>query len=307
MANERFDGMLLDMARHMDGGIEQLLDTFFSFLGRKTDFYTGAQGDSARQMVMRKFQQYSDKAQSDKQEQRSAAAPAATAASAPRPGITEITEDEADQLDQIYSPSKRKPAERSSSPGPEPSAVDSGDEDEPNTAGKLKPNEGNGANYEHFSFTQSLSDLEIRIPLEKKVRGKDCHVIVDQSHIKAGLKGLDPIVDGELHKHIQSDESTWTLEDGRVIVISLEKVNKMEWWPRLTVNDPEINTKKVQPENSKLSDLDGDTRGMVEKMMYDQRQKQMGMPTSEEAKKLEMLAKFKQQHPEMDFSNVKMN
>jgi hypothetical protein len=43
----------------------------------------------------------------------------------------------------------------------------------------------------------------------------------------------------------------------------------MSWWSTVIEGDLKIDTQKVEPETSKLSDLDGDTRATVEKMMFD--------------------------------------
>ncbi|EPZ32981.1 putative nudC protein [Rozella allomycis CSF55] len=151
-----------------------------------------------------------------------------------------------------------------------------------------------------YSWKQTLQDVDLVIPVPAGTKSKQIRVEISRKKLVVALNNEAPIISGELHKDIIVDDSTWTLDSQKEIQVHLEKKNQMEWWACVIEGHPKVDTTKIQPENSKLSDLDGETRAMVEKMMFDQNQKAMGKPTSDDLKKMEMLKKFQAQHPEMD-------
>ncbi|ETO36503.1 hypothetical protein RFI_00558 [Reticulomyxa filosa] len=170
----------------------------------------------------------------------------------------------------------------------------------------------NGGVTDNYVWTQTLQDVDVRIPIPSNLKGKDLTVTFDKRKLFVGIKGKPPIINGQLHEAVSVDECAWTLDrehgkTDKTLTVSLRKETGMCWWKRVIIGDPEIDTSKIEPENSSLNDLDPETKQTVEKMMVEQRQKMMGIPTQKEIEQQQMIEKLKQKFPNMDFSQTKFS
>ena len=313
--------MYLNMAQQQ-GGIEPLLDTFFGFLRRKTDFFHGAQSEEACQSkVLEAFKknkaradeevrekQAKEKKRKAEEDKRKAKIEAEKLAKQQKQKeeeeesrIQDITEEKAAEAEGAAGSSSGEPAKEGDA---EKAAADG------EGTGLLPLHNG----YDHgaYRWTQSLEDLAVFVKVPAGTKAKQLVIDIQKTKLVVKIGGQEPILSGEMFASVKMEDCFWSIEDdtsggdGRVVSLTLQKSNQMEWWRCVVKGEPEINTQKVEPENSKLSDLDGDTRQTVEKMMYDQRQKAAGLPTADEQSKQDMLKKFMEQHPEMDFSKAKI-
>ncbi|GAC71837.1 nuclear distribution protein NUDC [Moesziomyces antarcticus T-34] len=166
-----------------------------------------------------------------------------------------------------------------------------------------------------YTWKQQLDAVEVSVPVPSGTKGRDLVVELKKRKIKVALKGKDAILEGELAKDIKEDDSTWTIEDGNLVEIHLEKMNKNEWWPNVVSHHPRIDTTKIVPENSKLSDLDPETRYVRPDVPTSKSARKtdlnfapaMNRPTSDQLQQQEMLAKLAAANPNIDFSNAKFN
>lgn len=70
--------------------------------------------------------------------------------------------------------------------------------------------------------------LQIRVPLKVNfsARPRDVVVTIAKKHLSCGLKGHPPILTGDFPHEVKLEESTWVIEDGKLLLINLEKVSR---------------------------------------------------------------------------------
>lgn len=191
-----------------------------------------------------------------------------------------------------------------------PPASDSGSDaapDDPPASTGLAPNAGNGADFPTYSWIQTLSEVVVTVPVPAGTRGAGAAVSISKDRVEIGLKGQPPILAGALEAPVRPEDCFWSVVDGKAVEVTLTKADGMRWWAAVVTGEPALDVTKVEPENSKLGDLDAETRATVEKMMWDQRQRATGGLTSDQAAKAAAVEKFKAAHPELDFSSATIN
>jgi len=320
MDDERFDGMYMNMAQQV-GGIDTLLDSFFGFMRRKTDFFSGAQSeDAARETVLKAFTKNKERADEDTREKVAKEKKRKAEEEKRRQRIEKDKlaklekEKEDDSRVEDITDTQNASVTTTDGAAAASSSADAADakgNDEDDGEGKGLTPVNNGAVHDTYRWVQSLQDLQVMVPVPKGTKAKQLVIDIKKTKLLCKIGGQTPILEGDLFADVKTEDCFWSVEDdaesgGRLVSVTLTKMNQMEWWKCVVKGELEINTQKVEPENSKLSDLDGDTRQTVEKMMYDQRQKAAGLPTADEQGKQDMLKKFMEQHPEMDFSKAKI-
>lgn len=299
-----YDNALMGILQQ-EGQLGPFLDTIMGFLYRRTDFYHILQSKSdtkgfhpgmALNILLKSYRKFEEKARNNdtSSDPKLAITPKASEChegmSADVASTAPILSDAENSKEKPKISANEKPA---SKPTSEPknnstdSQSNSSNKGPPSTKYQSDPESYNGADREGYSWSQSITDCDLRVTVPKHlVKGKQIKVDIKKKHLKVSYKSDNSeeiiVIDDELMWEIQKDDCMWSLIPGEHVHLYLEKVQE-RWWDAVFVNEPKINVREIDCSRP-MSDLKEDEQMKIQELMYNERQKRMGLPQSHEEK-----------------------
>lgn len=296
---KEWDAPLAMLAQKSKGDLRQLMYAFFSFLHRRTDFYVirpsgssssmGFQEGEAEQILLAAFRQFplvkipSDGASSTKHSGDGVQSSSTTITS--ECSSTNSSNEQASRI-------MKQPVDEGNKVHDDATTNNVREETQQLMSTARRSEEGkqipvgNGGRTERYQWTQTISEITVITTLPKGTRAKDLQVTIRPTSVSVLQKdamAATPdgafLLDGDLVERIRPEESTWTIESN-ALLLTLEKVKKT-WWATVFVGDDEIDTHLIDS-TQKISDYDESTQGALRKIMFDQNQQRLGLPTSDE-------------------------
>lgn len=327
-AADLYDQALLGILQHV-GNVQDFLRVLFGFLYRKTDFYRllrhptdrmGFPPGAAQALVLQVFKTFDHMARQDdekrrkeleekirrKEEEEAAAAVAAEERERVPAPIQEVEIDSTTDSGgpQELSGSAATALEATPHLGeagtpPRAEADVAEVRSEPPTLPKKQeqfqknPDSYNGAVRENYTWSQDYTDLEIKVPVPKHVvKGKQVSVTLSSSSIRVAVledTGERVLMEGKFTHKINTESSLWSLEPGKCVLVSLNKVGEY-WWSAILEGEEHIDIDKINKERS-MATVDEEEHAVLDRLTFDYHQKLQGKPQSHELKVHEMLKK----------------
>lgn len=330
--DQQFDMLYLQILQQ-GKGIEPLFNSLFSCLRRKTDFFKlPDQGFASCEKAFKQQRAKHDeliqkeKEKREKEELKKKKEQEQKENTTKTSGVKEITKEEFERRKREEEAKKNNtPVVKTEEPKKEEKKEEEDDEDKKRKEKCAKMDESerqelikktehlsdkNGGRTRNYTWVQhQVEQFEMYIPVDNDTRGNQIKVDYDSKHLKVVVKG-EVLVNGELFAAINSDSFLWTLDEvkgKKVILITFDKIYKMQWWDYVIKGDELLTLARVNPDPSKLSDLDPSMRPEIEKMMLENSMKMQGKPFHKDPKTNDLLQKFMKEHPEMDFSKAQIN
>lgn len=141
----------------------------------------------------------------------------------------------------------------------------------------LTPIQG-GQKHEKFSWTQDIFSVTLTTQVPEGTTVKRLKISLKPKHFTIHLLESDNKtwqlhLGGETENEFDVGESSWELEDRRIVNVHFQK-KAGYWWECVFQGDPKIDINKIPPPQTNISELTPEMQNTVEKMLLEQAAKQ---------------------------------